>query len=356
MAGVELQGVSKTFGTTAALRAVDLVVHDGEFLALLGPSGCGKTTLLRLVAGFESPDAGEIRLGDACVAAAGRALPPEARGIGMVFQSYALWPHMTVAGNVGFALRVRRMPAAERRRRVDDALALVGLTGLGDRRPHQLSGGQRQRVALARCLAMRPPLVLLDEPLAALDAHLRAAMQMELKKFHRELGVTFITVTHDQAEAMALADRIAVMDAGQVAQVATPQQLYRQPATAMVARFIGDGMLLPVSVRGRDGDHVIVDWLGMQVRARGAASPTGPRLLCLRPAGLRLSAGEGIPARVIAATFHGAATLVTVRPLAADDELRIECRSAPPAEGALVTLGVEDAWLLPAAHSGAAAD
>jgi iron(III) transport system ATP-binding protein len=346
MAGVDLLGVSKQFGATQALRTVDLAVRDGEFLALLGPSGCGKTTLLRLVAGFEIPDAGEIRLGGTCVAAAGRALPPEARGIGMVFQSYALWPHMTVAGNVGFALRVRRMPATERRRRVEEALELVGLAGLGERRPHQLSGGQRQRVALARCLAMRPPLVLLDEPLAALDAHLRAAMQGELKKFHRELGVTFITVTHDQAEAMALADRIAVIDGGEVAQVATPHALYREPRTAMVARFVGDGMVVPVTVRAPDGDGVIVDWLGHPVRARGAACPAGQRLMCLRPAGLRL-AGEGIAARVVTTTFHGAATLITARPLAGGEDLRIECRGAPPPGGSPINVSVDDAWLLP---------
>ena len=202
MAGVSFETVSKQFGETRAVESVSLDIADGEFFALLGPSGCGKTTLLRLVAGFEIPDAGSVKLGGAEVGRPGWALPPEKRKIGMVFQSYALWPNMTVAENVAFALRVRRVRGAERVRIVNESLVKVGLEGLAERRPHELSGGQRQRVALARCLAMRPDVVLLDEPLANLDVHLRETMLEEFARFHKELRATFIYVTHDQAEAL----------------------------------------------------------------------------------------------------------------------------------------------------------
>jgi iron(III) transport system ATP-binding protein len=192
VASVGLQGVSKRFGATLAVRNVDLEVADGEFFALLGPSGCGKTTLLRLIAGFEAPDDGTVRLADEIVGRAGWALPPERRRIGMVFQSYALWPHMNVLENVAFSLRVRRVPPTERERRVKEALAMVGLETMATRKPHELSGGQRQRVALARCLAMQPAVVLLDEPLANLDVHLRESMQQEFARFHRKLVATFL--------------------------------------------------------------------------------------------------------------------------------------------------------------------
>ncbi|MBZ8133429.1 ABC transporter ATP-binding protein [Afifella sp. IM 167] len=346
MAGVTASGLTKRFGRTEALKAVDLAIEDGEFLALLGPSGCGKTTLLRLLAGFEVPDAGELRLGGQIVARAGWALPPEARNVGMVFQSYALWPHMSVAGNVAFALRVRGVAAGERRRRVAEALDLVGLGGFAERKPAQLSGGQKQRVALARCLAMRPAVVLLDEPLANLDAHLRESMQAEFRRFHREIGATFVYVTHDQNEAMALADRIAVMDRGALQQVAAPQSLYREPATEMVARFVGRGMLLPATVRGRQNGFIVAEALGSPVCVRGSGEAGEQRLLCVRPADLGLGA-SGIAARVTAATFQGAATVVTVLAEAGEEALTLECHGAPPAEGDLVHVCLRDGWLLP---------
>jgi iron(III) transport system ATP-binding protein len=348
MADVEALALAKSFGRTIALHSVDLWIEDGSFLALLGPSGCGKTTLLRLIAGFETPDQGTLRIGETPVARAGWALPPEERNIGMVFQSYALWPHMSVADNVGFALKVRGMPATERRRRVGEALDLVGLAGLDARRPHQLSGGQKQRVALARCLAMRPAVVLLDEPLANLDVHLREAMQAEFRRFHREIGATFVYVTHDQSEAMALADRVAVMDRGTLQQVATPERIYAEPATEMVARFVGRGMLLPVSVMSAAGTRVIVEALGQRVVARGSGAAGERRVLCLRPEDLRLAA-SGIRARVETSIFQGAARLVTALPEGAETPLTFSCRELPaPRPGDIVSVAIEDGWLLPA--------
>ena len=280
MAGVSFEAVSKQFGETRAVESVSLDIADGEFFALLGPSGCGKTTLLRLVAGFEIPDAGSVKLGDAEVGRPGWALPPEKRKIGMVFQSYALWPNMTVAENVAFALRVRGVAEAERVRIVNESLVKVGLEGLAERRPHELSGGQRQRVALARCLAMRPDVVLLDEPLANLDVHLRETMLEEFARFHKELRATFIYVTHDQAEALALADRVAVMDAGRVEQMASPRVLYAEPASEMVARFVGRGMVVPALVIGRTSERDGGRSLG-HARAGARRRPVGRAALAL---------------------------------------------------------------------------
>jgi len=347
VAGVETRALTRRFGGLAAVERVDLRVADGEFVALLGPSGCGKTTLLRLVAGFEVPDEGEVRLGDAAVSGAGWALPPEERGIGMVFQSYALWPHMSVEGNVGFPLRVRRVPGPERRRRVAEALDLVGLGGLFARRPTELSGGQRQRVALARCLAMRPSLILLDEPLANLDAHLREAMQGEFRRLHRQIGATFLYVTHDQAEALALADRVAVMDRGRLEQVAAPERLYREPATEMVAGFIGRGMVVDAVILGEAEGGVLVEALEARFRARGQGRAGERRRLCLRPSDLRL-AEDGIAARVTETRFQGAATALGLAPLAGDGPpLSVEHRGPAPPVGSAVRLEIADAWLLP---------
>jgi iron(III) transport system ATP-binding protein len=351
VASVTLEGVSKRFGSTRALDNVSVTVPDGEFFALLGPSGCGKTTLLRLVAGFEPPDEGVVRLATEVVGRPGWALPPEARRIGMVFQSYALWPHMSVAENVAFALRVRRVPPADRTRRVADALAMVGLDGMAQRRPHQLSGGQRQRVALARCLVMQPTVVLLDEPLANLDVHLREAMHLEFARFHREIRATFIYVTHDQAEAMALADRVAVMDEGRVEQAAPPRVLYREPATEKVARFVGRGMVVPVEVIGRQGGpRIIVELWGERIAVRGEGSAGERRSLCLHAEDLVLTSrtGGAIQGRVIAAAYQGAVTQLTIQPDAANaPPLRLDHASAPPAVGAAVSVAVRDGWIIP---------
>ncbi|WP_034852815.1 ABC transporter ATP-binding protein [Inquilinus limosus] len=351
MAAVEIEGVVRRFGHRTAVDGVELQVAQGEFLALLGPSGCGKTTLLRLLAGFDAPDAGTIRIGGRAVAGAGAMVPAEERGIGMVFQSYALWPHMTVRENVDYALRIRRLPAAERNRRAEQALAAVGLSDRAEARPDALSGGQRQRVALARCLAMAPSLVLMDEPLANLDVHLRDALQAEFRRLHRQLGATVVYVTHDQAEAMALADRIAVMDRGRLQQVAPPRRLYAEPATAMVADFVGRGMVVPVTWRGGAGPGLCAAELwGHAVRLRSGPGPRTPsQSACLRAEGLAVDPADGIPARLERAVFEGAVTILHCRPEADPARvLRVAHRGPPPEEGAALRLRVEDGWLMPA--------
>jgi iron(III) transport system ATP-binding protein len=258
---------------------------------------------------------------------------------------------MNVFDNVAFSLRVRRVPSAERKRRVGTALEMVGLESMAKRRPHELSGGQRQRVALARCFVMQPAVVLLDEPLANLDVHLREAMQQEFARFHREIGATFIYVTHDQAEAMALADRIAVMDFGRVEQAASPRSLYREPATEMVARFVGRGMVVPAVVVGREAGRTLVDVWGARVAVRGEASPGERRSLCLHVEDLAMTSTSirgAISGRVVAAAYQGAATLLTIQPDAEDaPQLRVEHASAPPAVGASVAVAVRDGWIIP---------
>jgi iron(III) transport system ATP-binding protein len=345
MASLSLEGVSRRFGPTTAVDRVSLDVADGSFVALLGPSGCGKTTLLRLIAGFEAADDGLIRIGGDDVTG----LAPEARDLGMVFQSYALWPHMTVAENVGFAKALWTLPKAEAAARVGAALDLVGLADYGRRRPAELSGGQRQRVALARCFAKRPRVVLLDEPLANLDAHLREAMLVEFRRFHRETGATFVYVTHDQAEAMSLADRIAVMNGGRLEQVAAPERLYAEPATAMVARFVGAGQLVPVTVMGRAGPgRLAADLWGHQVELRGA-DIAGPATACLRPRDLVLADGPGaISARLAFSTYQGGFWHLELVPDAdASQRLRLESDRPPPAPGSRLGLALRDGWVLP---------
>jgi putrescine transport system ATP-binding protein len=237
---IEFRNVTKRFGDFTAIDRLSLVIYEREFFALLGPSGCGKTTLMRMVAGFEEPTEGHVFLdGEDLVG-----VPPYRRPVNMMFQSYALFPHMTVAGNIAFGLKQDRMPKAEIERRVEEMLALVQLTKFAHRKPHQLSGGQRQRVALARSLAKKPKVLLLDEPLAALDKKLREETQFELTDLQQKLGLTFLIVTHDQEEAMTVADRIAVMDHGRIVQIATPAEIYEQPNSRYVADFIGDINLL----------------------------------------------------------------------------------------------------------------
>lgn len=232
---VSIRDVSKFFGDFTAVDDVSVEIEEGEFFALLGPSGCGKTTLLRMVSGFETPSVGEVLIGGEDMTT----VPPNKRPVNMVFQSYAVFPHMTVAKNVAYGLKIDRVPAAEIKTRVAEALALVQLDQFADRKPDQLSGGQRQRVALARALVKKPRVLLLDEPLSALDAKLRDAMRLELVKLQQSIGVSFIMVTHDQAEAMAVADRIAVLDKGRIRQIASPEDLYERPVDEFVADFIG---------------------------------------------------------------------------------------------------------------------
>ncbi len=277
---VEIDRVTKRFGAVTAVGGVTLEIRRGELFALLGPSGCGKTTLLRLIAGLEEPDAGTIRIGGADVTA----VPAYRRPVNMVFQHYALFPHLTVEQNVGFGLRYKSLPRDARAERIAAALALVRLTGLERRRPDQLSGGQRQRVALARALVLEPTVLLLDEPLAALDPNLRREVQTELKSLQRSLGISFVFVTHDREEALALSDRIAVMDHGRVEQVGSPVEVFESPATEYVARFLGATNVFPPE----GGAHRFV------VR---------PEKLSLWPPG-----AAGRPVTVVERIYHGAHT------------------------------------------------
>ncbi len=268
-AGVAVNAVSKAFGGAPVLREVSLTIERGEFVALLGGSGCGKTTLLRIIAGLEIADVGTVVIGGADVTG----LPPYERPVNMMFQSYALFPHLTVADNIEYGLRAAGVERAERTSLVVWALRLVRLEGLGRRKPDQLSGGQRQRVALARCLVKRPSVLLLDEPMAALDRGLRDEMQRELVRIQRDVGTTFVLVTHDQDEAMSMADRIAVMDAGRIVQCGPPRVIYDQPASCFVARFVGRVNLFAGRVAaGRPGATEIATDDGLTIRARGQAA------------------------------------------------------------------------------------
>lgn len=244
MARLSLNAVSKSFGDKTVVDALSLTIEPGQFVALLGPSGCGKSTILRMLAGFETVSAGDIQHGDQCLSSTKFHLPTEERNFGMVFQSYALWPHMTVMENVGYPLKIQKVDRQNYQRRVQDALDIVQLNDFKDRLPSQLSGGQRQRVALARSLVTEPDVILFDEPLANLDRHLRESMEITFREFHRRTGATMVYVTHDQAEAMALADQIAVLKDGQLMQWSTPEDLYTRPNNEWVANFIGQGSIL----------------------------------------------------------------------------------------------------------------
>jgi putative spermidine/putrescine transport system ATP-binding protein len=304
-ASIALEGVTKRFpGGVIAVDAVDLRIAAGEFFSLLGPSGCGKTTTLRMIAGFETPDRGIIRVGERDLTH----IPVHRRDMGMVFQSYALLPHRTVAENVAFGLRMRKVPRAEIGARVREALAQVKLLGYEDRRPAQLSGGQQQRVALARAIVIRPAVLLCDEPLGALDRKLRQAMQVELKELQRALGVTLVFVTHDQEEALAMSDRIAVMNAGHLEQVGTPAEIYDRPRTPFVAEFIGEINLIEGTMR--DGRFRTAD----DRELPAPAGPDGPGTLALRPERIVIEApGRGALEGMVAdASFLGDQVIYTV--------------------------------------------
>ena len=349
MTAISISKVAKRFGDAAAVDDVSLDIAEGEFVALLGASGCGKTTLLRMIAGFETLSAGEISFGNKLMAADGTHVPPEKRNVAIVFQSYALWPHMTVAENVGYALRVRGVVQAERSVKIGEALAAVELSGFEARRPAELSGGQRQRVALARCLAMNPDVILLDEPLANLDVHLRASMEDTFRAFHARTGATMIYVTHDQSEAMAMADRIAVMDKGRILQVADPATLYAEPEGEGVARFVGNGRVVECAVLGRAGEgQCRVSLFGGEVLVRVSADGpvSGRGLLALKPEGLAI--GEtGFSARVRKAVFKGAHTLYDVEPEAMPGLVLPVPSERRIAVGEVVRVAVQDGWLLP---------
>jgi spermidine/putrescine transport system ATP-binding protein len=335
---VELRGCTRDYAGVRAVDALDLTVHEGEFLSLLGPSGCGKTTTLNLIAGFVAPTRGRVLVDGEDVT--GR--PPHLRGLGVVFQSYALFPHLSVRENVAFGLRERRVPAAEIERRVGDALELVRLDRRGRQRPSELSGGMQQRVALARALVYRPRVVLLDEPLAALDKKLREEMRDELRVIQRSVGITTVFVTHDQTEALGLSDRIAVMNHGRLEQLGAPREIYEHPATRFVADFIGASTVL----RGRavDGERVAVtDGPPLRVGA-GRGLRAGEEVeLAIRPERVRLAPGPGdnvVAARIEGLVYQGAQTEVTAR-LADGQRVRVfvsEPAPVPLAAGQTVHL------------------
>ena len=312
---VHLDRITKRFGDVIAVDDLDMEIMAGEFVTFLGPSGCGKSTTLRIVGGFERPDAGRVILTGKDVTAE----PPNKRDVNMVFQDYALFPHMTVAGNMAFGLELKGQSRSEIDRRLDELLTLLELEALGERMPDQLSGGQRQRVALARALAPDPRLLLLDEPLAALDAKLRAQVQLELKDIQRRTGKTFFFVTHDQDEALTMSDRIVVMNEGRVEQSGTPEELYHHPASRFVAEFIGETNLLSGKVSAVNGERVTLDWQGMTLTAIGSSPPPVGQTVsvAIRPERITLSAERdardgALQGRITKRVFKGSRTVFDV--------------------------------------------
>jgi spermidine/putrescine ABC transporter ATP-binding subunit len=344
---LQVERLTKRFGGgVTAVDDVSFALEEGEFVTLLGPSGCGKTTMLRLIAGFESPDAGRILLGGRDVTDD----PPYRRQVNTVFQDYALFPHMNVAQNVGYGLRIAGVPRREVGERVREALASVDLLDKAAAAPAQLSGGQRQRVALARAIIRRPKVLLLDEPLSALDVKLREAMQIELRHLHRKLRITFILVTHDQKEALAMSDRVMVVDRGRIAQSGTPTTLYERPASPYVADFIGTANLVPATIVGRaDGTLVAAVGDGRVQAGAGARdfADGADVLLAIRPEKVRLAAGGGLAGTVDETVFQGNAlrlklTLGDGTPFAVDLPLSEALEQLrPPAPGARVALAVD---------------
>jgi len=315
MATVEIHNLERRFGDVVALAGIDLEIASGEFVSFLGPSGCGKTTALRLVAGFDHPTAGQILVGGKDLTG----VPPNRRDIGMVFQAYSLFPNMQAVKNVEFGLRVRKQSGPDRRRRALELLDLVGLAHAADRYPHQLSGGMQQRVALARALAIEPSLLLLDEPLSALDAKVRVQLREEIRRIQTRLGITTIYVTHDQEEALSISDRVAVLSQGKIEQIGTPSEIYGSPATPFVAEFVGTMNRVETTVADSSAGTVAFGGGTLVVEdARGL--PSGSRVLLLvRPETVELaSAGQGLSGEVVSQTFLGAVTRVKVH--AADNE------------------------------------
>ncbi|WP_372395391.1 ABC transporter ATP-binding protein [Azospirillum sp. HJ39] len=341
---LSVQGLAKRYGDFVALAPTDLVVADGEFLTLLGPSGSGKTTLLSLLAGLVPPDEGSVRIGSQDVTYA----PPYERDIGVVFQNYALFPHMTVEENIAFPLKMRKVAADDARRRAREALEMVHLPHIAGRYPRELSGGQQQRVALARCMVYKPSIILMDEPLGALDKKLREHMQLEIKRLHREMGTTIVYVTHDQEEAMTMSDRICLMNAGRIEQLGTPADLYFRPRSLFVADFLGESNILPAGLGARVGDEVEVGVGSVGIPGRALANghdlPQGTQVrVMVRPQNLAVArqaqtasgaSAPGVEGRVSEVMVTGSLTKVYMEPLD---------RNLPPLVAAFPTRNEADA-------------
>ncbi|TCL73810.1 ABC transporter ATP-binding protein [Rhizobium sp. BK251] len=342
MAKLTLNQVTKDFGTgRPAVNSLSLDVREGGFLALLGPSGCGKTTVLRMIAGFEQPTDGSIHLGERLLADASRSLPPERRNMAMVFQSYALWPHMSVADNVGYPLKVRGVTGRPYKEKVRHALAAVRLDAYAERRPAELSGGQRQRVALARCLVTSPDVVLLDEPLANLDRHLKQEMEETFREFHQRSGATMIYVTHDQSEAMALASDVAVMADGRLLQIAAPADIYARPEGRVVGGLIGRGTVL--KLRSARREPRLFDWAGIEPMLRAEGLDGEEAEVLVRPEDV-IADPSGITCRVEAVLFEGERYALRLA-LRDGQVLRAYSReSVPP--GAQLAVIIRSAWRL----------
>ena len=358
MPGITITGLTKRFGPVGAVMGLDLTVRPGELVALLGPSGCGKTTTLRLVAGFLAPEAGEIRVGERVLSSPAVVIPPERRRMAMIFQSYALWPHMTVAHNVAYGLRFAGVGRADRDRRVDEMLRAVQLGGYGARYPGELSGGQQQRVAVARALVVEPEILLLDEPLSNLDASLREEMRFEIRRLHERFAITTLYVTHDQAEAMVISDRVAVLRDGRVAQVGTPEELFERPRSRFVAEFVGKTNLVDAVADGAGA--VTRGDLHLRVAAHGTA-PRTPVVVSIRPHRIALGAPAApgadvtvLAGTVVRASYLGDAVDYQVTIDGSDVVLRVS-GSAParsrPGDRVVLTVPAAACVLLPAADA-----
>ncbi|HEY7518784.1 MAG TPA: ABC transporter ATP-binding protein [Methylomirabilota bacterium] len=350
MAGVRLVGLTKRYGDVGALDSFSLDVAPGELVSLLGPSGCGKTTTLRLVAGFLTPEAGEIWVGERRVSSPGAVVPPERRRMAMIFQSYALWPHLTVVQNVAYGLRFKRgLSRTERDEKVADMLKVVQLTGLEGRYPGELSGGQQQRVAVARALVVEPEILLLDEPLSNLDANLRDEMRFEIRRLHEAFGITTLYVTHDQAEAMVISDRVAVLEQGRLAQVGAPEDLFRRPESRFVAEFIGKTNIIEATAAG--ADTVTRGTWRLRVADKDL-TPGRTVLVSVRPHEIRVASaapGDNVFAATVArASYLGTAVDYQVAVDGTDVTLRVTAPVSPRfAPGDRVALGVDPAACVP---------
>ncbi len=350
MAFLELSGIQKRFGESAAVKDFNLAAERGEFVSFLGPSGCGKTTTLRMIAGFERPTAGSIRIDGTEIT--GKA--PNQRNVGMVFQSYALFPNMTVADNVGFGMKVHKKPGDQVRKRVAELLELIHLPDKADRYPWQLSGGQQQRVALARALAIEPQVLLLDEPLSALDAKIRIVLRNEIRTIQRDLGITTVYVTHDQEEALSLSDRIVVMSEGRIEQIGTPFEIYNFPATSFVASFVGTLNVLETTVVDAATGRLSVD--GQEIRVAGPISGTrngAQQPIAMRPEMLSMGEGGGedrLRGTVVDVTFLGAVVRIRVRTATDGHIVSVDTFNDPnlavPERGGAVTVSFPPAAVL----------